>query len=81
MCDKPRHGTEEQVREAFEDFGGQGPRAGSLLRRRSDSPPGGDAERSEPQYRERLQSLAQEGHLGSPNGRHRRGLRRRHTDD
>ena len=31
---------------------GQGPRAGSLLRRRSDSPPGGDAERSEPQHRE-----------------------------
>ena len=28
-----------------------------------------------------LQSLAQEGHLGSPDGRHRRGLRRRHTDD
>ena len=28
-----------------------------------------------------LQSLAQEGHLGSPDGRHRRGLRRQHTDD
>ena len=28
-----------------------------------------------------LQSLAREGHLGSPDGRDRRGLRRQHTDD
>ena len=52
MYAKARHGNEKQVREAFEDLGRQGPRAGSLLRRRSDRPPGGDAERSEPQHRE-----------------------------
>ena len=34
--------------------GGQGPRAGSLLRRRSDGPAGSDTERFEPQHREPL---------------------------
>ena len=52
MGHKARHDNEKQIREAFKDLRGQGPRAGSLLRRRSDSPPGGDAERSEPQHRE-----------------------------
>ena len=27
MCAKARHGNEKQVREAFEDLGGQGPRS------------------------------------------------------
>ena len=52
MWDKARHGNEEQVREAFEDFRGQDPRGRPLLRRRPDGPSGGGPERPEPQHRE-----------------------------
>lgn len=47
MCAKARHGNEKQVREAFEDLGGQGPR--SQLVHDGDrvhelAPPGGRAQ-------------------------------------
>ena len=52
MWDKARHGNEEQVREAFEDFRGQDPRGRPLLRRRPDGPSGSGPERPEPQHRQ-----------------------------
>ena len=38
MGHKAMHGDEKQIREAFKDLRRQGPRVGSLLRRRSDRP-------------------------------------------
>ena len=52
MWDKARHGNEEQVREAFEDFRGQDPRGRPLFRRRPDGPSGSGPERPEPQHRQ-----------------------------